>query len=355
MGEISSLLKAMKVEPTLKALVSRTSTTEEGVLLDSGATHNLRKPYSEQEWNEAVEIEVQTAVGIARLRQSQDFSTLLTKAEETQPIPALGLLTEAGSRVTWHRDGCFIKHPARGEIKVYVKGNCPYLDENMGMTLTREVEENQKKKAACLRTLTSGESDLSVFPLKFLEKIFTEAPAKELVNLGSISKEYDTEQLPWNRRRRRRIAGAKGVALHLFAGPDQGFWRKRMPKDVEFLGVDLLAGQDALCPNVMSYLVSVVKTGKVIAFLAGPPCRSASVCRHRPTKDGKGPRPVRSRHGLQRWGLVTNTVSEQGWRSTDNQLVLRTLLLGYLAKQANPDVKACVETPEDPVSQRGRR
>ena len=33
-----------------------------------------------------------------------------------------------------------------------------------------------------------------MFPLKFLEKIFTEVPAKELVNLGSISKEYDTEQ-----------------------------------------------------------------------------------------------------------------------------------------------------------------
>ena len=91
MGEISSLLKAMKVGPTLRALVSRTSTTEEGVLLDSGAAHNLRKTYGEQEWNEAVEIEVQTAVGTAKLRQSQDFSIFLTKAEETQPIRALGL------------------------------------------------------------------------------------------------------------------------------------------------------------------------------------------------------------------------------------------------------------------------
>ena len=96
----------------------------------------------------------------------------LTKAEETQPILALGLLTEAGLKVTWQRD---------------VKGNCPYLDETMGMTLLRDVEENQKKKAACLRTLTSGESGLSIFPLKFLEKVFNDVPAKEVVSLVQTS------------------------------------------------------------------------------------------------------------------------------------------------------------------------
>ena len=200
--------------------------------------------------------------------------------------------------MTWHRDGCFIKHPVRGEIKVYVKGNCPYLDENMGMTLMREVEENQKKKAACLRTLTSGESDLSVFPLKFLEKIFTEVPAKELVNLGSISKEYDTEQLPWNRRCRRRIAGAKGVVLHLFAGPDQGFWRKRMPPLICCLFYYLYCDG----PVAGGGATSVTKESQ-------PHCPMAVA-----VASGVGPPPFARRNHLRASSFVAASVSLMQWQ-----------------------------------------
>ena len=169
----------MRTPPHVRALLSRTSTTEDGVLLDSGATHCLRKPYSDKEWEEAQEIEVQTAVGMMKLRQSGNFDTLLTKDEGTQPILALGLLTEAGLKVTWHRQGCHIKHPEKGKIPARIKANCPYLDYDMGMRLMREVEEIQQKRMACLRSLRTGEKDDLALSYRVLAALFPKAPQQE--------------------------------------------------------------------------------------------------------------------------------------------------------------------------------
>lgn len=79
------------------------------------------------------------------------FNGLLTDEQAVQPILALGLLAEAGLKINWHRDGCFIRHPFRGEFKVFVKANCPYLEYNTGMELMKEVEEAQRRKMARLR------------------------------------------------------------------------------------------------------------------------------------------------------------------------------------------------------------
>ena len=164
-------------------------------------------------------------------------------------------------------------------------------------------------------------------------------------------RQYDPERLPWNRRRRRALAleKARGIVLHLYSGPDESYWRQKMPSGVEYLGVDLLQGQDMLNQDTMAYLLEIAMGGKIIAFLAGPPCRSVSVRRHRPTGNGRCPRPVRSRRGQERWGFNDNTVMEKHLCATDNQLLLRALLLGYLAKEANPNMESCFETPEDPM------
>ena len=122
-----------------------------------------------------------------------------------------------------------------------------------------------------------------------------------------------------------------------------------MPHDIEVVNDDLLRGQDLLDAGVWSYLLQLVRSSRVIAVLAGPPCRTVSAARYR---DDGGPRPVRSRHGLQRFGLETNTMMEQQLADTDSQLWLRTLLLMYEAKLHNQDVKAVVETPEDPMTYR---
>ena len=90
-----------------------------------------------------------------------------------------------------------------------------------------------------------------------------------------------------------------------------------MPRKVECLNVDILKNQDVLNDDVWSYLVVLVRTGRAMAILAGPPCRTVSAARY---KQNNGPKPVGSRTESQRWGLHTNSPSEQKLVNADNQL-----------------------------------
>lgn len=58
------MLRSVRVEkPAIRALVAKVSMEGGGVLLNSGAMHILRSPKSEDEWNKAKDIVVQTAAG----------------------------------------------------------------------------------------------------------------------------------------------------------------------------------------------------------------------------------------------------------------------------------------------------
>eukprot|EP00435_Cladocopium_sp_Y103_P055340 s270_g18.t1 len=225
----------------------------------------------------------------------------------------------------WHRDGCALTHSKLGEVKVTVRGNCPYVTKYVGMKLIRAAEKN---KQMILRSL-------EVADWKDEDKDITEK-FKELLR-PMVGAARDEARLPWNRHQRRRFKKAKGIVLNLFSGPDQSWWSKRMPHDIEVVDVDLLRGQDLLDPGTWHYLLQFVRSGRVVAVLAGPPCRTVSAARYR---DDAGPQPVRARHGPQRFGLDTNTVMEQ---DTKSQLWLRTLLLMYEAKLYNPEVQALLE------------
>ena len=138
--------------------------------------------------------------------------------------------------------------------------------------------------------------------------------------------------------------------LHLYSGPDESCWQQKMPSGVEYLGVDLLQGQDMLNQDTMAYLLEIAMGGKIIAFLAFTLAgRYRCVGIVRLAIEDRCPRPVRSRHGQERWGFNDNTLMEKHLCATDNQLLLRALLLGYLAKEANSNMESCFETPEDPM------
>ena len=347
MGEVASLLKTMRTTSTTPRVLAVVTDSNQGVLLDSGATHILRGPYDETEWMQAIPTEVQTATGKTQLRMSKMSRSLLTK-DDLQPIVPLGMLTQHGCKMRWHRDGCALTHGKLGEVKVTVRDNCPYVTNDVGMKLIRELETAEKNKQLMLRSLeVTGWKQEDKDMADKLKKLFPETPVELLQPM--VSKAGDEARLPWNRHQRRRFKKAKGIVLNLFSGPDQAWWSKRMPHDIEVVNVDLLRGQDLLDSAVWHFLLQFVRSGRVVAVLAGPPCRTVSAARYR--SDG-GPRPVRARHGLQRFGLDTNTMMEQQLADTDSQLWLRTLLLMYEAKLYNPDVKAVVETPEDPMTYR---
>eukprot|EP00435_Cladocopium_sp_Y103_P057796 s345_g20.t1 len=207
------------------------------------------------------------------------------------------------------------------------------------MKLIRELEAAEKNKQMMLRSLEVADwkqEDKEMADK--LKKMFPDTPEELLRPMVGAAR--DEARLPWTRHQTRRFKKAKGIVLNLFSGPEQSWWPKRMPRDIEVVNVDLLRGQDLLDPSTWYYLLQLVRSGRVVAVLAGPPCRTVSAARYR---DDGGPRPVRARYGAQRFGLDTNTVMEQQLADTDSQLWLRTLLLMYEAKLYKPDVKAVVE------------
>ena len=79
------------------------------------------------------------------------------------------------------------------------------------------------------------------------------------------------------------------------------------------------------------WLEQLARGGKIDVLLAGPPCRSVSVCRLRSLEGDDGPQIARARHGSERFGRYDLTEEELKLVCNDNLLWMRTL---WLAVQA---------------------
>ena len=288
--------------------------------------------------NRAGETVVQTATGECILRQSES-GVLLTNDGDAAPIIPLGELVAQGGVIDWRPGQCRLHHPRAGTLKVTVVANCP--------------EEEKKKIHGVVKALVHGGGGLHaqgyMLDMNMLKEKFPAAPLEQLARLA-IRPGIKSTEIAWNRRMRRSIEKADHVVLNLFCGPESSWWSKRGPLRWVMVNVDILQNQDLLNDSNMAYLTDVARSGKVKTFLAGPPCRSVSVLRLR--EDG-GPRQVRDREGPRRWGKGNLKPHEQTLVDTDNQLLLRTLVLAELRESANPgETEFMVETPEDPAKYR---
>ena len=126
--------------------------------------------------------------------------------------------------------------------------------------------------------------------------------------------------------------------------------------DVAVVNLDVLSGANMLDERVYASAVALCGTGKADAVIGGPPCCTNSILREPGAGDMKsgwdgGPRPVRGRTGLLRFGLPTNTVSEQRQVEEHTILVTRFLTLHHVADKANPRGAMCaMENPDDPMT-----
>lgn len=82
---------------------------------------------------------------------------------------------------------------------------------------------------------------------------------------------------------------------------------------------------------------------KIDVLLAGPPCRSVSVCRLRSLEGDDGPQIVRARHGSERFGRNGLTEEELKLVCNDNLLWMRTLWLAVQAYEANQNLEITLE------------
>ena len=194
MGEVASLLKTMRTTSTTPRVLAVMTDNNQGVLLDSGATHILRGPYDETKWLQAIPTEVQTATGKTQMRMSKTSRSLLTK-DDLQPIVPLGMLTQHGCKMRWHRDGCALTHAKLGEVKVTVRDNCPYVTNDVGMKLIRELETAEKSKQMMLRSLeVTGWKQEDKDMADKLKKLFSDTPVELLQPM--VSKAGDEARLP---------------------------------------------------------------------------------------------------------------------------------------------------------------
>ena len=111
-------------------------------------------------------------------------------------------------------------------------------------------------------------------------------------------------------------------------------------------------GMDMLDDGVMAYLVQLVLTGRVKAFVGGPPCRTVSACRYAEP----GPRPVRSEQ--YPFGFPDLTSQEKAMVEGDTVMFLRMLFLYGLSEEMREEEEErnslLVEQPQDPATYRSK-
>ena len=337
-------------------------------LLDGGATHALRTA-KEGEWEQATPTRVALAVGSQELRISP-VGTVLSQ----DPIAPLGLLVDLlGCRVTWNAGQCTVEHPTRGELQVWLEDNCPVFSEGDCLDLIREIEQfraSRLRQALHIRAVSLGlESPTPLGPqnlggsdqelITWLKDRFPEAPDWLLLRSLPVRDGYEG-QSPYhipglNRRARKALKKAKHIVLHVFSGRTKPV-EFALGSDIAVVNLDVLYGSNVLDERVYAAAAALCSTGKVDAVLGGPPCCTNSVLRGRGSDQNQGgsdggPRPVRSRTGLLRFGLPTNTVSEQPKVEEHTILITRFLTLHHIADVFNPRRTMCaLENPQDPMT-----
>ena len=167
------------------------------------------------------------------MRQDPETGFLLSD-QKVQTIIPLSKMAESGYMVRWGRQGREISHIKHGSLPVQMIQGCPTLDAELGEQLLKELEEEGRRKAKIRSIMADG----------------------------------------------------------IIAGGDQSPWKRLEDGKVVVICLDILTGANLLDGHLSGWLEALARSGKVDMFLAGPPCRSVSVSRHR--EDG-GPRPVRGR------------------------------------------------------------
>ena len=283
------------------------------------------------------------------MRQDPSTTTLLTK-EKVQPIVPLSKVAALGFRVQWDSTECRITHPQHGSLEVTMEQGCPTVDLKVGKWLMSEIEEHQRSVRSMKAVLSGAVGDGSPEQNRWqvLRALFPEVPLRVLQRVPGRMK-WQGENLPFNRRQRRKIERAKYVVVHAFCGKDDGYWKQLETNEVAVLALDLSQGADLTDPDLGGYLEELAVQGKIDLWISGPPCRSTSVARHRP--DG-GPTPLRSRSGPGRFGLPHLSPSQQDKTDLDSVLWLRNLWWIWLAHHHRapecPPMETLIEQPQDP-------
>ena len=376
--EATQLLKAMRgpiLQPKLNAMqlssLDHPDRDGQWILLDSGATHALRPARSQDEWDAGQPTTVMLAQGSTdRFRLKVGTQVLLQDPQATDVaawIIPMGGLADIGCSVEWKGPQCRLHDPHGKMLPVEIRNGCPMVSQMDGRHLLQLLEDRQLrllKRMLLIKTLTmdpgafTGEMDIELALSLKVHQMFPELSAEvsdRLVPDGLTLQSPDLgSKVPWNRRKRRQLARAERIVVHLFSGEDAKFWEKRLSSSsTAVLCVDLLGNTKAnlLDNGVFSFLLRIAASGRLKAIFGGPPCRTVSALRYQ--QDG-GPGVVRSEEFP--YGLPNQDPSDRELVVSDSVLFLRFLLLYMVAEEVRlpqePPTAFLCEQPQDPATYR---
>ena len=370
--EATKLLKSLHL-PSVKTIsLQEIGEVRQGgkILVDSGATHALRKAKTWDEWAGASETTVALAQGTTQqLRLKPGTCTLLSSPTDESfgnGILPMGALARMNYEVQWTGGSCRIHGPDGQIIETEVVNGCPMVDETVGVELMTKLEQDSKLMAArtaMVRALIQqpdllrhlSQPDPAVLLAVALQQQFPGLPEEICQKVVPTMKEVQGHELPWNRRRRRQLERAQRIILHVFSGRDEKTWKSLERGGTVVLCIDKLLHpkMDLMSDSIMNYLLRLASTGKIVAILGGPPCRTVSACRY--VNDG-GPGPVRSE--AEPYGMRTLTLRQRDQVIEDATLLFKMKLLYMVACQCKPiDVDKVLfglEQPRDPAEYRSK-
>ena len=271
-------------------------------LIDSGATHALRPSREEEDTHKLKEVSVTLADGKSIQLHMSPGGSMITSDQNIEPIVPMGSLIDAlGCVVSWSKGALQVQHPIRGLLPVGDCGGCPQIPRKLALELISEIEDCNK--GVSLNRLDMEEELGWMRRLLQVHPVLSRLP--DWLQKKLVVQPGEWEFLPLNRRQRRTLK-TEGFALHLYSGEDSGHTLQRSmrcqgSKTKRLLEVDVKKGQayDMLADEgIYATLLRAALSGKILAILGGPNCRSRSVLRHRPIEGQPwAPRPVRCWEG----------------------------------------------------------
>ena len=196
-------------------------------LIDSKATHPLRPARQGEIMDEYKEVTVTLASGEKTRLRMTSGGVMVTSDEAIEPIVPMGILvSQLGCKVTWVGEQLQVEQPRRGrlEVDVHLTG-CPQISRNLALELIDELESAKKEKKVKAMT---GEmkSDLTSWMVQLVDAhpVLRELP--EWLRCRLAVEPGSWNFLAGNARMRKRWQD-RGVLVHLYAGPDEGFTLRR--------------------------------------------------------------------------------------------------------------------------------
>ncbi|CAE7404103.1 GIP [Symbiodinium sp. CCMP2592] len=318
--------------------------------------------------------------GEHKVEMQQSRSGTILGSEGTQAIVPLGtVVKQLGYEFGWNRRGCFLRHPDKGEIRVYTRSTCPEILQKDALRLIGELEEAKLAetmeslatlkaavaaarghtqwtwKDAIKEYVSAGEQEAgvrAVLAAPFMHHVPMEDQLKIMAAIPSSSEEAWKwmKSFPLNRAKRRQLWQAPEWVVHMFSG--KGVKNDPLREVQGLLEIDLQRGWNLNDDKIYGVLLWAALNKKIKHVVGGPPGGTFSPYRYR---DGtEGPRPVRSNH--EPWGLREGLgVDESAKVKNENRMLLRMVWLWAFAEAAQDDpevpghkVGFCLEFPEDP-------